>query len=66
MKKRKIVSLLSIILILSFGILQLSYSQNLEDGFKNPPEAAKPRTWWHWTSSNITKEGITRDLEWMK
>lgn len=66
MKKRKIVSLLSIILILSFGILQLSYSQNIEDGFKNPPEAAKPRTWWHWTSSNITKEGITKDLEWMK
>ncbi|GGF09503.1 glycosyl hydrolase [Hymenobacter cavernae] len=38
----------------------------LEQGFKNPPEAAWPRTWWHWTNSNITKEGITKDLEWMK
>jgi len=39
---------------------------SLEAGFLNPPEAAKPRTWWHWTMSNVTKEGITKDLEWMK
>jgi hypothetical protein len=35
-------------------------------GFQNPPDSAKPRTWWHWTGGNITKEGITKDLEWMK
>ena len=39
---------------------------SIEDGFKNPPDSAKPRTWWHWTAGNVTKEGITRDLEWMK
>jgi hypothetical protein len=38
----------------------------LEQGFRNPPDSAKPRTWWHWTGGNITKEGITKDLEWMK
>ena len=38
----------------------------LERGFANPPESAKPRTWWHWTNGNVTKEGITKDLEWMK
>ncbi len=38
----------------------------LEQGFKDPPESAWPRTWWHWTNSNVTKEGITKDLEWMK
>jgi len=38
----------------------------LEQGFKNPPASAWPRTWWHWTNSNVTKEGITKDLEWMK
>ncbi len=38
----------------------------LEQGFRNPPDSAKPRTWWHWTVGNITKEGITKDLEWMK
>src|SRR5262245_3920349 len=38
----------------------------LAQGFKQPPGSAKPRTWWHWTMSNVTKEGITKDLEWMK
>jgi hypothetical protein len=38
----------------------------LAEGFANPPEQARPRTWWHWTRSNITKDGITKDLEWMK
>jgi hypothetical protein len=39
---------------------------SLELGFRNPPESAKPRTWWHWTASNVTRDGITKDLEWMK
>jgi len=46
--------------------LAQSPGDTLEQGFRNPPDSAKPRTWWHWTNSNITKEGITKDLEWMK
>jgi hypothetical protein len=38
----------------------------LERGFRNPPDSAKPRVWWHWMNGNITKEGIKLDLEWMK
>lgn len=38
----------------------------LEQGFDTPPDEAKPRVWWHWMNGNITKEGITADLEWMK
>src|SRR5262245_9956814 len=38
----------------------------LEAGFRNPPESAQPHTWWHWTRSNVAKDGITKDLEWMK
>jgi hypothetical protein len=38
----------------------------LAAGFLDPPDSAKPRTWWHWTGGNVTREGITRDLEWMK
>ncbi|GAB3641192.1 glycosyl hydrolase [Spirosoma arcticum] len=38
----------------------------LRTGFVTPPNAAKPRVWWHWMNGNITKEGITKDLEWMK
>ena len=41
-------------------------SDSLEQGFKNPPDSAKPRVWWHWMNGNITKEGIKLDLEWMK
>ena len=37
-----------------------------KQGFSNPPASARPRTWWHWTQSNVSKEGITKDLEWMK
>ncbi len=38
----------------------------LETGFLNPPDTAKPQTWWHWMNGNITKAGITADLEAMK
>lgn len=41
-------------------------NSTLIQGFKNPPASALPRTWWHWTNSNISKEGITKDLQWMK
>jgi alpha-L-rhamnosidase len=38
----------------------------LARGFVTPPDSAKPRTWWHWTNGNVTEDGITKDLEWMK
>jgi hypothetical protein len=49
----------------SWGAVQ-DVGDELERGFQNPPDAAKPRVWWHWTGGNITKDGITKDLEWMK
>jgi hypothetical protein len=39
---------------------------SLEAGFLNPPDSAKPQTWWHWMNGNITKEGIATDLAAMK
>src|SRR5580698_5737767 len=39
---------------------------DLQERFRNPPDSAKPRTWWHWTNGNVTEDGITKDLEWMK
>jgi len=38
----------------------------LSTGFCKPPDSARPRVWWHWMNGNITKDGITKDLEWMK
>jgi len=40
--------------------------RSLDAGFRNPPDSAKPHTWWHWMDGNITREGITADLEAMK
>ncbi len=37
----------------------------LVEGFQNPPHSAKPHTWWHWMNGNVTREGITADLEAM-
>lgn len=39
---------------------------SLEQAFKDPPSSARPRVWWHWMNGNITKDGIRKDLEWMK
>lgn len=46
-----------------------TFAQNLDSlkaSFAAPPLSAKPRVWWHWMSGNVTQEGITADLEWMK
>ena len=59
------------LVLLAFGVCMAastfgqSSSTSLEDGFKTPPNSAKPRVWWHWMNGNITKEGIKLDLEWM-
>ncbi|SEA93042.1 alpha-L-rhamnosidase [Flavobacterium gillisiae] len=34
--------------------------------FLNPPESAKPGVLWMWMGSNLSKEGITKDLEALK
>ncbi len=44
-----------------------SLAQNdLLTTFQNPPNAARPRVWWHWMNGNVTKNGIQKDLEWMQ
>jgi hypothetical protein len=47
-------------------ISTLLTAQISEADFKNPPRQARPRTYWIWMNGNITKEGITKDLEYMK
>ena len=38
----------------------------LEKEFVAPPAAARPWVYWFWLNSNITKEGMTADLEAMQ
>jgi len=55
-----------IVLILTFCVSAYPQQASLmQKDFQNPPESAKPRVWWHWMSGNVSKEGITADLEWM-
>src|ERR1035437_2443470 len=60
--------ILTVILLVLF--CSCSYSQNSRDtlmkGFITPPNSSKPRVWWHWMNGNITKDGIAKDLSWMK
>ena len=45
---------------------RLLIPEELEAGFLNPPDIAKPHTWWHWREGRISKEAITKELEAMK
>lgn len=54
-------------LLIAMLVLPMTVSaQRLYDGFQNPPQEARPRVWWHWMDGNITKEGVQKDIEWMK
>jgi hypothetical protein len=59
-----------IALILAGGVVSGSEraapSPELDAGFADPPQGARVRAFWWWLNGNVTKEAITRDLEWMK
>lgn len=47
-------------------LLTLPAAADLEADFRNPPDSARPHTWWHWMNGNVSREGITTDLEAME
>src|SRR6478672_4789834 len=58
-----------IILANPTGLLQSTAEtdgSSLEENFLHPPSSAYPLTYWIWMNGNVTKEGITLDLEAMK
>lgn len=61
MKRFGLVGLLGLILA---GCVAMA-AADLEKGFIQPPDSARPHTWWHWVDGNVTAEGITADLEAM-
>jgi alpha-L-rhamnosidase len=54
------------ILLSSAAFAVPACADSLADSFKNPPNSARPRVWWHWMNGNITKDGIAKDMAWMK
>src|SRR2546430_2719314 len=41
-------------------------ASTLASAFANPPPAAGPGAYWYWLGGNVTREGITADLEAMR
>lgn len=50
--------------VISF--LPASQTLDIESDFANPPSASRPYTFWFWMNGNISKEGLTLDLEAMQ
>jgi hypothetical protein len=62
--------LLWVTITIILGAIALASSawaaDDLPKNFTTPPDAARPWVYWFWLNGNITKEGITADLEAMK
>jgi hypothetical protein len=74
--KLKLVGSLSLIVALSMigpapsrvasAVREAPPADDLAPGFKQPPASARPWVYWMWMDGNLTREGITADLEAMK
>ncbi len=51
---------------LTYSLIRKADTSALVKAFQAPPKAAKPQVWWHWMDGNVSKEGIRKDIEWMK
>ena len=58
-------ALLGALLLLS-GLATPLRADDVDDTFTHPPETARPLVYWFWMGRNITREGITGDLEALK
>ena len=52
-------------LLLSSTLTVCAPASELDDRFRNPTEDTKPWCYWYWLNGNVSKEGITKDLEAM-
>ncbi len=66
MKKLLVFSAATLLSVAGFSQTTSTSKDTLYKNFVTPPNIAKPRVWWHWMNGNITKDGIQKDLEWMK
>ena len=55
--------LAALAMLISTTFFTVAATDTLEQGFLAPPDSAKPWVFWFWINGNISKEGITADLE---
>ncbi|MGV8963501.1 MAG: glycosyl hydrolase [Candidatus Saccharimonadaceae bacterium] len=69
-----IITILYLFVIISPSIAQTPFNPSYDElnrpfgsydneNFKSPPKVYSPETWFHYIGGNVSKEGITRDLE---
>ena len=56
----------TVVLLSAISCTPQNSIEELQNGWENPPQSARNRVWWHWMNGNITKDGIQKDLQWMK
>jgi len=61
----RILSILCLLVVLSDAFAVEPATNDLATQFTAPPDSAKPWVYWFWMNGNITKEGISADLEAM-
>ncbi|MBC7653192.1 MAG: glycosyl hydrolase [Oligoflexus sp.] len=66
MKLRSNILLIIFLASFFYGCTAKRSFDNLSSGFKNPPNSSKPGVYWYFMDGNISKSGITKDLEAMK
>ena len=54
------------ITLLAPALSIFAYAGDLEDTFRHPPDEAKPGVYWYFMDGNLSREGMTADLESMK
>ncbi|MBE0536478.1 MAG: glycoside hydrolase family 2 [Phycisphaerae bacterium] len=64
MKSIRTSCLIAFVFVVFFGVMSRA-EDRLAGGFAVPPDETKPWCYWYWISDNLSKEGITRDLESM-
>ena len=53
-------------LLLSSTIFSNAQDNDLRQGFSHPPDSVRPWVYWMWMDGNLSRDGITADLESMK
>ena len=59
------ISKITILIVVAFFIFSNTDAQehHLTEGFRNPGKEARPRAYWDWLNGDVSKAGLTRDLE---
>ena len=64
-KHMKIYIFTGLLLVAAGAVAAPADRDALEAGFRQPPASARPHCFWTWMNGNVTREGITADLEAM-